>query len=86
MTRIIKNGKTNFTARCERCLCDFEYELSDLSKKHGYVEYIRCPCCGLDIRHNPITNEQPSNHRTNDLFDLSEAVHFQEEPNEKTND
>ena len=77
MIRIVKNGQTTFAARCDRCLCDFEYELADLSKKRGYAEYISCPCCGQDVRHTPIVNELLlSNSRG---VDLTNAIGFQED-------
>lgn len=50
--KIITEGKSNFQVTCERCLCVFEYELSDLVK-YISCEYVRCPHCKHDVMHKP---------------------------------
>ena len=61
MINIIKNGKSKFKTTCERCLCVFEYDLSDLFKMIS-CEYVRCPHCKNDVLHYPSKedNENPT--------------------------
>lgn len=56
MINVIVKGNTKFKATCERCLCVFEYELSDLVK-YITCEYVRCPHCKHDVVHRPSTEE-----------------------------
>ena len=44
--KIIKQGKTKFTAYCDRCGCEFTYEMEDV-----VGEIVRCPCCKNHIVH-----------------------------------
>lgn len=52
MIQIITKGPENFKVTCQRCLCEFTYELSDLVKYISY-EYITCPQCKHEILHTP---------------------------------
>ena len=56
MIRIIENGRTKFETRCDRCLCDFEYELNDLATYYS-SEYVPCSCCGHKVEHAPKCDE-----------------------------
>lgn len=47
MIKIIKKGQKTFTRTCDRCGCEFQYDLSDLSG----TEYISCPYCHTTITH-----------------------------------
>lgn len=47
MIKIIKPGKKEFTAICDKCGCEFTYELSDLSLNN----YVPCPECHYGYLH-----------------------------------
>lgn len=47
MIKIIKEGQKKFTKTCNRCGCEFQYDLSDLSGS----DYINCPCCHTTLVH-----------------------------------
>lgn len=50
--KVIREGQKTFTAFCERCGCEFTYELSDLKLSHA--DRVACPCCGQDHYHKPL--------------------------------
>ena len=50
MIKIIKAGQTIFHGFCERCGCEFTYELSDL-KLSSAGNKVSCPTCGRDYYH-----------------------------------
>lgn len=52
MIKILTEGKRRFKVTCERCLCVFEYDLSDLVK-YLSCEYVQCPHCKHDVMHEP---------------------------------
>lgn len=45
--------KPLFTVECNKCHCEFEFELEDFTKKGIYLGgdcfYINCPSCGYEI-------------------------------------
>lgn len=49
MVKIITPGQTEFVGFCERCGCEFSYELGDLKLSHA--NRIACPTCGQDVYH-----------------------------------
>ena len=49
---IIKQPKTKFTMKCDRCGCEFRYFLTDIY--HGLSDYLLCPCCGKRLFHKLI--------------------------------
>ena len=48
--KIIKEGRKTFIAFCERCGCEFTYDLADL-KLSCASDKIVCPTCGKDYYH-----------------------------------
>lgn len=50
--KVVREGQKTFTAFCERCGCEFTYELSDLKLSHA--NRVACPCCGQDYYHKPL--------------------------------
>lgn len=57
MIVIVGEGKRRFKGTCQRCLCVFEYDLSDLIK-YISCEYVACPCCRKEVLHNPSQSEK----------------------------
>lgn len=51
MIKIIKSGKKEFTRVCSRCNCEFVYELADLDTTLVLNGVIRCPECGMELKH-----------------------------------
>ncbi len=47
--KVVKPGQTEFTGFCERCGCEFTYELLDLKLRHS--DTVACPTCGKDFYH-----------------------------------
>lgn len=58
MISIITEGKGRFKATCDRCLCVFEYDWSDL-ETFVACEYVSCPCCGCSVAHKPEVGDAP---------------------------
>lgn len=56
MIKIIKEGQKTFTAFCERCGCEFTYDLEDL-KLSCASDKIACPTCGKDFYHPSMHQE-----------------------------
>lgn len=54
--KIIKEGRKTFTAFCERCGCEFTYDLNDL-KLSCASDKIACPTCGKDFYHSSMVQE-----------------------------
>lgn len=50
MIKILKSGQTVFYGFCDRCGCEFTYELSDL-KLSAVGNKVSCPTCGKDYYH-----------------------------------
>ena len=48
MIKTIKPGLKKFRAKCNYCLCLFEYEIADINN----YECIICPDCGKSVEHN----------------------------------
>lgn len=59
--KIIKKGKINNIVTCDFCECEYEFDISDISKEsrtsYSYItlngsnntheyKYVECPCCG----------------------------------------
>lgn len=51
--RVIKPGRTQFDGFCERCGCEFTYEISDLKLSHS--NKVSCPTCGESFYHKNLT-------------------------------
>jgi len=51
MIEVIKQG--HFIMECDKCGCEFTYNLSDLSS----TDYIDCPCCGKSLYHKKNKND-----------------------------
>ena len=49
MVKIIKKGQNKFLATCEKCGCQFEYELEDVVEYLG--DSVGCPYCGTKYYH-----------------------------------
>lgn len=47
MIKTIKEGQKVFTRICNRCGCEFSYELEDLNA----VDFVQCPCCHKSLTH-----------------------------------
>lgn len=47
MIEVIKQGNARFTMECDKCGCEFTYNLSDLN----CFDNINCPCCGKSLHH-----------------------------------
>ena len=62
MINVIVKGKRRFRATCSRCLCVFEYDLSDLVK-YISCEYAKCPCCKNDVVHMPSSEDVITEHK-----------------------
>ncbi len=50
MIKIIRPGQLTFNGHCDRCGCEFTYELSDLFSR-GCSEGVDCPTCKKTIYH-----------------------------------
>ena len=59
MIKIIKEGKLPktykrlYTATCDKCNCEFEFEDEDftrIEKRLNGFYYIKCPYCGYEIQ------------------------------------
>jgi hypothetical protein len=60
MIKIIKPGQKTFIGFCERCGCEFTYELNDL-KLSATGNKVSCPTCSKDYIHPTKTQDlQPS--------------------------
>ena len=46
MIKIIKDGQTDFIAKCSTCGCEFSYQLVDIG-----LGSVVCPCCGNHVAH-----------------------------------
>jgi hypothetical protein len=57
MIVIVGEGRKRFKTTCPRCLCEFEYDLTDLIKYFSQ-EYVPCPCCKNDVVHYPSKSEE----------------------------
>jgi len=55
MIKVIKAGQKEFFGFCDRCGCEFSYDISDL--KLGIGDKIACPTCGKDYLHPTKTKE-----------------------------
>ena len=51
--RVVKPGRTQFDGFCERCGCEFTYEISDLKLSHS--NRVSCPTCGESFYHKNVT-------------------------------
>ena len=49
MITIIKEGKKVFKTKCNRCGCEFSYQLEDLDI--ALKQYTYCPCCNNQCYH-----------------------------------
>ena len=58
MIKIIKEGKLPikskviFTAKCDKCNCEFQFEQEDFTKIERRIDgyhFIACPCCSYEI-------------------------------------
>lgn len=51
----ILNGPTVYRAKCYRCDCEFEYDISEVHKKRessiDIFEIVDCPVCHSEINH-----------------------------------
>jgi len=47
MIKTIKEGQKVFTKICDRCGCEFSYELEDLNA----ADFVQCPCCHKLLTH-----------------------------------
>lgn len=54
--KIIKPGQTEFNGFCDRCGCEFTYELADLKLSHA--NRVACPTCGQDVYHVNFVKKQ----------------------------
>lgn len=52
--KVIKPGKTEFCGFCDRCGCEFSYELVDIQ----LTGKTNCPMCGKDYYH-PMRTQYP---------------------------
>lgn len=59
MKKILTPGLKKFVVKCNRCLCEFEYELSDTYKMIT-TEYVKCPECNQELLHLPCSNTKRS--------------------------
>lgn len=50
MIKIIRPGQLTFNGHCDRCGCEFTYELGDLATT-GCMESVDCPTCKKTIYH-----------------------------------
>lgn len=58
MIKIVKKGKLPktykalFRAKCDKCNCEFEFEMEDFTKIERRIDgyyFIACPCCGYEV-------------------------------------
>ena len=56
MIKIIKAGQKEFIGFCDRCGCEFTYELDDL-KLSCSSDKVNCPTCGKDYYHSTKNKE-----------------------------
>ena len=50
MIKIIKDGQKEFIKTCNKCGCEFSYNLDDL-----YYDQVKCPCCENKVWHYGVT-------------------------------
>lgn len=58
--KIINPGRTQFNGFCERCGCEFAYEISDLKLRHS--DTVACPTCGKDYYHKSLAKVEQNPH------------------------
>ena len=73
MISIITEGKGRFKVTCDRCLCVFEYDWSDLEIFIA-CEYVTCPCCGCSIAHKPEVSVAPKGEVAREIFEEIEKI------------
>lgn len=52
---ILDNGYNCFRTRCEKCGCEFEYDIKSLKRRKKYY-FVKCPICGNICRHSLTSN------------------------------
>lgn len=55
MIKIIKDGQTDFIAKCSTCGCEFSYQLVDIG-----LNSVVCPCCGGYVAHKEFKELLPT--------------------------
>lgn len=55
MIKIIKDGQTDFIAKCSTCGCEFSYQLVDIG-----LNSVVCPCCGGYVAHKEFKELLPA--------------------------
>lgn len=57
MIKVIKHGETTFLGKCDRCGCEFTYNLDDVN----IANTVPCPDCIGRVYHKLETNRIKSN-------------------------
>lgn len=68
MIKVIKHGEQKFLGKCDRCGCEFIYDLDDISISNS----VPCPDCIGRIYHKLETNRIKSNADSGDSNEQSD--------------